>query len=180
MSSGGVASLNLRSLAAEAGTSTAAVYSLFGGKPGLVSALYAQVFARFAQRLAAVGRSDDPVADLVRLGHAYRENALADPHGYRVMFGELSPDDVGRRAARAGARTFEPLLDAVRRAVRAGTFPKHPAAESIATALWANVHGLVSIELGAFMPPRAGDPAAVFDAAIRANVAGWAASARGR
>ncbi|SEF15950.1 TetR/AcrR family transcriptional regulator [Jiangella alba] len=180
VSSGGVAALNLRTLAAEAGTSTAAVYSLFGGKPGLVSALYAQVFARFAQRLAAVGRSDDPVADLVRLGHAYRENALADPHGYRVMFGELSPDDVGRHAARTGARTFEPLLDAVRRAVRAGTFPKRPAAESIATALWANVHGLVSIELGAFIPPRAGDPAAVFDAAVRANVAGWAASARGR
>lgn len=181
VSSDGVAALNLRTLAAEAGTSTAAVYSLFGGKPGLVSALYAQVFARFAQRLAAVGQSDDPVADLVRLGHAYRENALADPHGYRVMFGdELRPDDVGRRAARAGARTFEPLLDAVRRAVRAGAFPKRPAAESIATALWANVHGLVSIELGAFMPPRAGDPAAVFDAAIRANVAGWAASVRGR
>ncbi len=180
VSSDGVAALNLRTLAAEAGTSTAAVYSLFGGKPGLLSALYAQVFARFAQRLAAVGQSDDPVADLVRLGHAYRENALADPHGYRIMFGdELRPDDVGRRAARAGARTFEPLLGAVRRAVRAGVFPKQPVAESIATALWANVHGLVSIELGAFMPARAGDPAAVFDAAVRANVAGWAASARG-
>ncbi|RIQ12200.1 TetR-like C-terminal domain-containing protein [Jiangella rhizosphaerae] len=180
VSSGGVAALNLRALAAEAGTSTAAVYSLFGGKPGLVTALYEQVFARFAERLAAAGVSDDPVADIVRLGHAYRENALADPHGYRVMFGdELRPSDVGRRAARAGARTFEPLLDAVRRAVRAGAFPKRPAAESIATALWANVHGLVSIELGAFMPPKAGDPAAVFEAAVRANVSGWVASARG-
>ncbi|TDD67299.1 TetR/AcrR family transcriptional regulator [Jiangella aurantiaca] len=174
VSSEGVAALNLRALAAEAGTSTAAVYSLFGGKSGLVSALYERVFARFAERLAAVGVSDDPVADIVRLGHAYRENALADPHGYRVMFGgELRPSDVGRRAARSGARTFDPLLDAVRRAVRAGAFPKRPPAESIATALWANVHGLVSIELGEFMPPRAGDPAAVFAAAVRANVAGW-------
>ncbi|TDD72699.1 TetR/AcrR family transcriptional regulator [Jiangella aurantiaca] len=180
VSSDGVAALNLRALAAEAGTSTAAVYSLFGGKPGLVSALYKQVFARFAERLAAVGVSDDPVADIVQLGHAYRENALADPHGYRVMFGgELRPADVGRRAARSGARTFEPLLKAVRRAVRAGAFPKRPPAESIATALWANVHGLVSIELGDFMP-REGDPAAVFEAAIRANVSGWVASARGR
>jgi AcrR family transcriptional regulator len=181
VSSGGVAALNLRTLAAEAGTSTAAVYSLFGGKPGLVSALYERVFARFAARLAAVGVSDDPVEDVVRLGHAYRENALADPYGYRVMFGdELRPGDVGRRAARTGARTFEPLLDAVRRAVRAGAFPKTPAPESIATALWANVHGLVSIELGEFMPPRADDPAAVFAAAVRANVTGWTASAAGR
>ncbi|PZF84026.1 TetR/AcrR family transcriptional regulator [Jiangella anatolica] len=179
VSSDGVAALSLRALAAEAGTSTAAVYSLFGGKPGLVSALYEQVFARFADRLTAVGVSDDPLADIVRLGHAYRDNALADPNGYRVMFGdEVRPSDVGRRAARTGARTFRPLLDAVRRAVRAGALPKRPAAESIATALWANVHGLVSIELGEFMPPRAGDPAAVFDAAVRANVAGWAASGR--
>lgn len=183
VSSGGVAALNLRTLATEAGTSTAAVYSLFGGRPGLVSALYEQVFARFAERLAAVGASDDPVGDIVRLGHAYRANALADPYGYRVMFGdELRPGDVGRKAQRAGARTFDPLVDAVRRAVRAGAFPKRPAPESIATALWANVHGLVSLELGEFMPPRAGDPAAVFEAAVRANVAGWTvtASASGR
>lgn len=180
VSSRGVAALSLRALAAEAGTSTAAVYSLFGGKPGLVSALYERAFSRFAERLAAVGVSDDPVADIVRLGHAYRQNALADPHGYRIMFGDdLRPSHVGRRAAREGARTFEPLLDAVRRAVRAGAFPRRPPAESIATALWANVHGLVSIELGEYMPPRAGDPAAVFEAAVRANVRGWAASARG-
>ncbi|MBB5786781.1 hypothetical protein HD601_001356 [Jiangella mangrovi] len=42
------------------------------------------------------------------------------------------------------------------------------------------MHGLVSIELGEFMPPRAGDPAAVFEAAVRANVTGWTASAAGR
>ena len=179
VSSAGVAALSLRTLAAEAGTSTAAVYSLFGGKPGLVTALYERVFARFADRLATVGVSADPLGDIVALGHAYRANALADPHGYRVMFGdELRPADVGRQAQRAGARTFEPLLDAVRRAVRAGVFPKRPAPDAIATALWANVHGLVSIELGEFMPPRAGDPAAVFEVAVRANASGWAALAR--
>lgn len=174
VSDDGVRALSLRALAAEAGTSTAAVYSLFGGKPGLVKALYEQAFQRLGKGQAAVGASVDPVDDIVRLGLAYRVSAVADPHAYRVMFGdEVRPSALGRHAARIGARTFEPLLDAVRRAVAAGDFPRLPAAESIATALWANVHGLVSLELGEFVPPQAGDPAAVFEAAVRANVRGW-------
>lgn len=174
----GVRALRLRTLAAEAGTSTAAVYALFGGKPGLVSAVYEQAFERLGERQTAVGHGADPVEDIVRLGLAYRESALADPHAYRVMFGdEVRPAALGRHAARVGARTFDPLLDAVRRAVAAGRMPSDPPAESIATALWANVHGLVSLELGTFVPPQAGDPAAVFEAAVRATVRGWSVTA---
>ncbi|HEY9412457.1 MAG TPA: TetR-like C-terminal domain-containing protein [Jiangellaceae bacterium] len=177
VSSGGVRELSLRTLAAEAETSTAAVYSLFGGKPGLLSALYEQAFQRLGDRLATVGVGADPVEDIVQLGLAYRAGALADPHGYRVMFGdEVRPSAVSRRAARVGAGTFDPLLDAVRRAVAAGRYPASPAAESIATALWGNVHGLVSLELGAFVPPRAGDPAMIFEAAVRATTRGWSSA----
>ncbi|WP_116949766.1 TetR/AcrR family transcriptional regulator [Jiangella endophytica] len=179
VTSTGVRSLSLRTLAAQARTSTAAVYSLFGGKSGLVTAIYQRAFARLADQLAAAGVSDDPVEDVVRLGLAYREAALADPNGYQIMFGDevRPPSQVDPEVARAGARTFEPLLEAVRRAVRAGAFPASPPPESIATALWANVHGLVSLELGEMLPPAAGDPAGVFETAVRANVTGWAALA---
>lgn len=178
VSTSGVRALSLRALASDTGTSTAAVYTLFGGKSGLVTALYRRAFERFAQSLATADDGDDPVEVVVRLGLAYRRHAVADPNGYRVMFGdELRPSDVSRRAFRAGAQTFDPLLSAVRRAVDAGRFPAEPAPEAIATALWANVHGLVSLELGAFMPPAAGDPAEVFEAAVRANTAGWTAQA---
>lgn len=170
----GADALSLRTLAAAAGTSTAAVYSLFGGKAGLLAALHERAFRRFGAKQAAVGVSDDPVEDIVRLGLAYRESALADPHGYQVMFGgDVLPDQVGPELGRAAAETFLPLLEAVRRAVDAGSFPDTVSPESIATAMWANVHGLVSLELGRFLPPQAGDPGEVFEAAIRANVRGW-------
>jgi AcrR family transcriptional regulator len=46
LSTRGLAALSLRTLAADVGTSTTAVYALFGGKPGLLAALHAEAFAR--------------------------------------------------------------------------------------------------------------------------------------
>ena len=166
--------LSLRALAAAAGTSTTAVYSLFNGKSGLLSALHGRAFRRFGAEQAAVGSTGDPVEDVVRLGLAYRRSAIADPHGYRIMFGdEVVPTDVAPELREAAAATFIPLLDAVQRCVAEGRFRNDVAPSAIATALWANVHGLVSLELGRFMPPMAGDPAAVFEASARAAVRGW-------
>ncbi|HEX6232735.1 MAG TPA: TetR/AcrR family transcriptional regulator [Jiangellaceae bacterium] len=170
----GLNGLSLRTLAADAGTSTAAVYSLFGGKPGLLAALHDRAFRRLGTAQMAVGTSDDPVEDVVRLGLAYRASAVADPHGYQIMFGgEIRPDHVGRRLLEAAAGTFLPLLTAVRRCADENHFRRDVPAESIATALWANVHGLVSLELGGVLPPQAGPPADVFEAAVRAAARGW-------
>lgn len=169
----GVEGLSLRGLAASARTSTAAVYALFGGKPGLLAALYEEAFRRFAANLSCVTPSEDPVEDTINLGLAYRRSAIADPNYYWVMFGNaIAPDDMTEELRHIAAQTFTPLLDAVQRAVTSGSFkPANPAA--IATALWANVHGLVSLELGNYLPPQAGDPREVFEAAVRAAAAGW-------
>src|SRR5215204_5330597 len=86
LSSEGPQALSLRRLAADAGTSTTAVYSLFGGKPALLAAVYDEAVRRFGEHMAAVRPTEDPMADLRRLGEAYRRSALADPHLYEVMF----------------------------------------------------------------------------------------------
>lgn len=173
----GIDGLSLRALASAAGTSTAAVYSLFGGKPGLLASLHERAFRRFGQAQAAVGVGDDPLDDVLRLGRAYRASAVADPHGYRIMFGDVVlPDQVEPELAQAAADTFTPLLNAVRRGVESGLFVTGASAEQIATAMWANVHGLVSLELGGYLPPQAGDPASVFEAALQANLRGWTRS----
>ena len=165
--------LSLRRLAAAADTSTSAVYALFGGKSGILRGLFIEAFTRFAAHLDTVTPADDPLADLLALGRAYRTSALADRHLYAVMFGspvpgfEPAPEDYAHAEA-----TFAPLLDTVRRAVAAGLL-RDVAPELIATALWANVHGLVSLELGCAMPAGAGAPGELFEAAIRATLDGW-------
>lgn len=165
----------MRRLAADVNTSTTAVYSLFGGKPGLLRELHREAFRRFSEHLSTVRPSDDPVTDILRLGVAYRESALDDPHFYAVMFGSLHSEiDIDEPSADEAGATFSPLLDAVTRAVDAGLFRQEDPAV-IATALWAGLHGIVSLELGQFLPPQAGDPAEAFTVLGAAMVDLWRA-----
>src|SRR5215207_8877238 len=86
LSTHGAGALSLRTLARDCGTSTTAVYSLFGGKRGLLTALFDDAFGRLGQHLATVRPGADSVEDLVRLATAYRQGALAEPHLFAVMF----------------------------------------------------------------------------------------------
>ena len=145
----GATALTVRDLATRAGTSPSAVYSLFGSREDLVRAVGDEAFARFAARLAAVPRTADPGADLLGLGLAYRENALAGPHFYRVMFGASGAGlQDGTRGPATASATFRVLRDAVARVLGSET----AAAEEPALGLWAVVHGLVELELGGLLP----------------------------
>lgn len=150
----GAGALTVRDLAARAGTSASAVYSLFGSREDLVRAVGDEAFARFAERLAAVPRTDDAAADLLGLGLAYRANALDGPHFYRVMFGATGAGlQDGTRGPATASATFSVLRDAVARVL--GVEP--PAAQEPALGLWALVHGLVELELDGMLPDGAAD-----------------------
>jgi AcrR family transcriptional regulator len=171
LSTGGLAALSLRTLAAAVGTSTTAVYALFGGKPGLLEALHTEAFSRLGSRLHAVPVGTDPVADLVALGRAYRDAALDDPHLYEVMFGGALPP--GEHWWSAAEPILRPVVELVERAVATGALRPGTEPATVSLALWATVHGLVSLHLRGLHPADAPDPDEVFDQALRAAVAGW-------
>ncbi|ACU40229.1 transcriptional regulator, TetR family [Actinosynnema mirum DSM 43827] len=173
LSTEGPGALSLRRLAADVNTSTTAVYSLFGGKPALLDALYEEGFRRYEQRLASVPGTDDPVEDITRIGRAYREHALADPHFYLVMFSSRSTLDFQPSAgvAELARGTFQPVLGAVERAVRDGVFVDEEPGQ-LALALWGLVHGLISLELNAALPAGLA-VGAVYERAVRAQCEGW-------
>lgn len=175
LSTEGAKALSLRKLAADAGTSTTAVYSLFGGKPDLVNALYAEGFRRFGDRMRAVTRTGDAVEDLVRLGLAYRESALADPHLYSIMFTKAVPGfEPSAEANELGRGTLAPLTEVVRNGISSGQFADLPP-ETIAVSSWGLVHGLVSLELNGNLPPHF-DVGAAYERALRAHAQGWRAA----
>lgn len=138
--------VNLRRVAAAAGTSTMAVYTHFDGMEGLWLAVRERAFTALAARLRELEFTDDPVADLIATGAAYVDRALAD----RALFFALFEVRQTARQPMSAAMTFAVLVDAVRRAVDAGRLHRGTDAIAAATRLWAMTHGvLVLVSTGA-------------------------------
>ena len=91
---GGPAALSVRAVADAAGTSTRAVYSLFGSKEGLlVDALAQEAFVFLFTEIGKLVETDDPVADLVDVGAvAFRRLVLEHPALYRIAFQRVVPE----------------------------------------------------------------------------------------
>ena len=172
LSKEGISALRLRRLAADVGTSTTAVYSLFGGKPALVKELFVEAFHRFGGRLRAVPRTDDPGEDLIQLGLAYRHSALADPHLYPIMFANIVPGfEPDEQVSEEALAALTPLIDVVQAGIDGGVFA-HVPAEVVVMSCWGLAHGLVSLELNGYAPEDL-DMDASYERALRSNLTGW-------
>ncbi|OIJ96594.1 TetR/AcrR family transcriptional regulator [Streptomyces monashensis] len=160
-------SLTVRAVAAAAEASTTAVYSLFGGKDGLIGAVRDRAVAGLFQDLSAVQTSADPLADLYALAVAYRRWGRGHSHLYTVLFGGVQSFDPSGEVG--AGDPIRPLLAAIDRAVTASVLVGE--ATSIALSVWAALHGLVTLELaGAF---DAATAEAAFCSSIHAMLRGW-------
>lgn len=129
--------VTLRSIVAGTGLSTMAVYTYFGGMPGLLGAVRQEAFVRLATRLDEVESTEDPVRDLAAIAAAYATVALRSPDLYRLMFdGSLPAPDPGTAHG-----TFHRVIDAAERAVSAGRFRADTDARTLANELWMLGHG---------------------------------------
>ncbi|GGH91667.1 TetR-like C-terminal domain-containing protein [Arthrobacter liuii] len=165
----GPARVTLRDVAAAAGTSTSAVYSLFGGKSQLLTAVVDDGFRSFRNSQAAAASEG-----LRGLGVAYRAWALGHQALYRLMFGgALAAYADCRPDPEAATGAMGPLLAVVAAGQAAGEMAPAPV-EMVAAAIWGQVHGMVSLEL-ALMGPVDIDWAAAYEAALDGVSRGWAA-----
>ena len=177
LATGGPQALRVRDIADAAGCTTMTVYSRFGGKDGIVEAIFVDGFRRFTHALEnANAESDTANLDRAeRLAGAYRSWALTNPGSYQVMFTEAVPGFAPSADATAIAlRAFEVLLVTVESLQSEGRVRDGDAAD-IAWALWGTSHGLVMLEL-ACMSPIAGEPdhEAMYSNAIAAIMGGFA------
>lgn len=150
LAGGGPDALSLRVLAQDCGTSTTAVYALFGGKAALLDVVATRAAGDLALRLAAVEPSVDPVEHLSRLALAYRDAALGDPylHGTALTTAVLPA-----------------FAHAVRRALTVARRDANPS--TVALAVQALVHGLVDLERNGLAAEGG------FPAALQAALDGW-------
>lgn len=143
----GAAALTVRRIAGDAGVSTMNVYSRFGSKHGVVEQLFLEGFARLAQYMGDVPITDDPIADLIECGRAYRRFALEHTTLYSVMFERVVPDyEPTPTAMASGLATLQHLADRIERCMADGRIQRGEPLH-IAGIVWSSCHGAVSLEL---------------------------------
>ncbi|MCU1349971.1 MAG: transcriptional regulator, TetR family, partial [Acidobacteria bacterium] len=82
----GYDAVTMRRIAERIEYSPTAIYFHFKDKEALLKELCATDFLTLAHQFAAIGRIDDPIERLRRVGHAYIEFGIDHPNHYRLMF----------------------------------------------------------------------------------------------
>jgi AcrR family transcriptional regulator len=149
---GGIDALSVRAIATDAGCTTMAVYTHFGGKDGLIQHFFDEGFARLADAQRAVPETLPLHERVVALCLSYRRIAHAYPHHYDLMLGAHSGRFQPAPESRARAlATIEYLTDVLAPLEAAGPMQRERAAER-ARAVIAFCHGWVMLERAGLHP----------------------------
>ena len=149
VSESGVGAFSVRAVAREVGTTTRAVYSLFGSKEGLlIDAMAQTAYAFLADGMDALGETDDPVEGLVAVGvPVFRTLVLEHPAPYRIAFQRITPGfRAGPEVVEARERAYAGLRRRVERLADAGLLGDKPVSEA-AVEFNAMLEGLANAEL---------------------------------
>ena len=181
VASGGPGAFSVRAVAEEAGTTTRAVYTLFGSGDGLlVDALAQEAFEFLADGIDGLVETDDPATDLVDVGVlVFRRLVTEHPALYRIAFQRIVRNlRPGPELTAARERAFRALLGKVERLGDAGGLGGKPVREA-AVEFNAMMEGLGNAELrgGVFRNLPEGDEERAWRTALRSLVHGFRVSA---
>jgi AcrR family transcriptional regulator len=145
---GGPDALSVRAVAGAAGTTTRAVYSIFGSKEGLVEALAQRAFELLHAGLDELPATDDPAADLVEVGvTVFRRFVREHPSLYRIAFQRVVPGlRAGQELTEARRRTLAALEARIARLAHDGLLDGKPVRDATIE-LNAMCEGLANAEL---------------------------------
>ena len=144
---GGPDALSVRAVADEAGTTTRAVYSVFGSKEGLVAALAQTAFELLYEGIDRLPETDDPVEDMVAIGTKVVRGLVRDhPALFRIAFQRIAGLEPAPGLMAARQRAWVQLQARVQRVKDAGRLGDKavPDAARELNAMW---EGLANAEL---------------------------------
>jgi AcrR family transcriptional regulator len=175
----GLGALSVRAVADAAGTTTRAVYTLFGSKDGLlIEALARDAFIFLVEEIDKLEETDDPTSDLIDIGVlVFRRLVREHPALYRIAFQRIVPGfTAGPELTAARQRAWNQLVAKVERLERAGLLGGKPATEAAAE-FDSMMEGLANAELrGAVLRllPEGSEEQA-WRNALTSVIRGWAA-----
>jgi AcrR family transcriptional regulator len=120
----GIASVTMRNVAREAGTTATAIYRHFADKAELLDALHRSVFAEFRERLETVAPLPKARETLMAGLAAYRDYGLENPGAFEFLF--MVPHGIRtslypRDFREVRSPTFRLLVDTVRTCMEEGS-----------------------------------------------------------
>ena len=174
---GGLEALSVRGLADDVGTTTRAVYSLFGSKDGLVVALGIRAFEMLRAAIATLPTTHDPAADLIEAGVAvFRRFAIGHPSLFSIGVQQtVGSPTLARDFAQAAAEAFAGLETRVVRVKDAGLLGRRTVRDA-ACEVHALCEGLAAVELRGSMAK--GEEVRIWRDALTALVTGFAVPTR--
>lgn len=144
----GLDNVSVRAIADQVGASTKVIYSHFGGKPGIVEALYRDGFDRLAADIRTAATIGGTVPErMLSIADAYRAFAVGSPTMYELMFGprvrDLLPLPEHRDPVMGASQVILDLLLSGQDegTIRAGDVRLQT------KFVWSALHGTVSLEL---------------------------------
>jgi AcrR family transcriptional regulator len=168
----GVDALSVRGVATEAGTTTRAVYTLFGSKDGLVVALGNRAFALLGAAIEALATTGDPDADLVEAGLVFRRFAVDHPSLFSIAVQRTAtPPHVASGFKQAAGEALEALRARVARVASAGLLSRRGTDEATVE-FHALCEGLAAVELRGILAPSSAER--IWRDALGALVSGFA------
>jgi AcrR family transcriptional regulator len=146
----GVEATTMRAIAERIEYTPTAIYHHFRDKDEMLLELVHADFRSLAQAFGRIGRIDDPVERLERIGQAYVDFALEFPHHYRLMFMTTAPvhDDQQKEKGNPEEDAYAFLRMTVAEGIESGRFrEEYQDADLLAQMVWAAVHGVVSLQI---------------------------------
>jgi AcrR family transcriptional regulator len=151
----GYEATSIRSIAAKVGCSPGILYHYFEDKQDIMALLIRETFQKLCRRLEAIIHDSDGIEARLRRGlRAYMDFGAEYPHHYALLFMKPTSwegnDKIIAVFHEEGMRTFECLRHMTRESIEAKILrPDLRDAEELAQTLWASIHGLVSVQIGA-------------------------------
>lgn len=148
----GYEAVSMRKIAEKIEYSAPAIYHHFRDKESLLAELCLHDFRALAGAFLRIGRIDDPVERIRRIGEAYVEFGLENPSQYRFMFMAEHPEpgtgDALELKGNPEQDAYAFLRLAVREAIEQRLFrPELDNVDLVSQMLWASVHGIVSLHI---------------------------------
>lgn len=165
---GGIDALTVREVATRAGVAPMGVYSRFGGKDGLLEAVFVSGFTQLQAAIIAA-RGSDARSRLRNGCLAYRRFGVEHPHLYELMFRQMLELELTAESLEQAERSFGHLVERVEDAAAAGLIDADDPVD-VAQQLWNALHGGVSLEIAGVT--FSSDPERTFGSMIDTILAG--------